>query len=207
MGDMKEIRDAALAYYYNLSKEQQQEVYTFFQAMDIDGDGGITIKEFQQIFISTFSVPRDSVNHLFREMDKNGDGVLDFEEAITLYYVLSNDRMVGCDGCKTPFLKGLYFTCVDCFDHSPTDSFDLCISCFGSRNYVHEHCNFLDNYAILRSKSAQTSSANSVDASDYEDYQVPRSKSLAALNAINTGLEIGNAVGNVVVAASSCIIM
>nr|XP_011463555.1 PREDICTED: uncharacterized protein LOC105351293 [Fragaria vesca subsp. vesca] len=202
MGDMKEIRDAALAYYYNLSKEQQHEVYTFFQAMDKDGDGAITIEEFEQI-LTLFS--RDYVNRLFRAIDKNGDGVLDFEEAITFYYVLCTYRMVNCDGCKDSLLTGLYFTCVDCFDHNQTTTFDLCISCYRTRNYVHEHCNFVDNYALLRTRAAyinhvstdqvqRTSSEKSVD-----DCQVPRSKSKkrAALKAINTSIDIGNTVGNV----------
>ncbi|KAL6185193.1 hypothetical protein ACLB2K_041327 [Fragaria x ananassa] len=132
--------------------------------MDKDGDGSITIKEFEEIL--TIS-SRHNANRLFRAMDKNGDGVLDFEEAITFYYVLCNYRMVGRDGCKDSLLTGLYFTCVDCFDHNQTTTFDLCISCYRTRNYVHQHCNFLDNYALLRTKAAYMVSTDQVQQNTY----------------------------------------
>ncbi|XP_061995248.1 uncharacterized protein LOC133713148 [Rosa rugosa] len=215
MGDIKEIRDAALAYYHNLSEKQKHEVYTFFQEIDTDGDGTITMEEFEQLFEGSYG---DHVNRTFQDLDKNGDGSLDFEESVTLYYSLMTQKIIGCDGCKTPFLKGLYFTCVECFEHNQTTTFDLCTSCYRSRNYVHEHCNFLDNYALLRIKAAYnnsgstnqpTSSAKSIDGYDLENYEVPRSRSkkVAALKAFTTGVEIGNAVGNIAVATGSCIIM
>lgn len=150
MGDMKEIRDAALAYYHNLSEEQKLVVYVFFQKWDTDGDGAITFKEFEQLFVCSGY----QINRIFQDLDKNGDVRLDFEESVTLVYCLTNLRVISCGGCKAPFLKGLYFTCVDCFDHNETITFDLCTSCYGSCNYVHHHSNFLDNYALLRARAA-----------------------------------------------------
>jgi hypothetical protein len=160
MGDMKEIRDAALAYYHNLSEEQKLNVYAFFQKMDTDGDGAITFKEFEQIFARSGGY---HINRIFQDVDKNGDGSLDFEESVTLYYSLVNQRTVACDGCNASFLKGLYFTCVDCFHHNQTTTFDLCTSCYGSRNYFHHHSNFLDNYALLRSKAAYKNKSGSTN--------------------------------------------
>ncbi|KAK9906022.1 hypothetical protein M0R45_000146 [Rubus argutus] len=194
MGDMKEIRDAALAYYHNLSEQQKLDVYAFFQKMDTDGDGAITFKEFEQIFAS--SSHGDHFNRIFQDVDKNGDGSLDFEESVTLYYSLVNGRVIGCDGCRVSFIKGLYFTCVDCFHHNETITFDLCSSCYGSRNYVHHHSNFLDNYALLRSKAAYNNKSNAV-----------LNTVNTGASVVNTGVNVANTVGNIASAASLCSIM
>ncbi|XP_021813464.1 uncharacterized protein LOC110756356 isoform X2 [Prunus avium] len=96
-------------------------------------------------------------------------GKLDFEEFITLYYLV-NSGMVLCDGhgCKVNFLKGLYFTCVDCFNYSKTNTFDLCTSCYRYRNFLHNHTNFLDNHVLMRCKAAylQDQPSSSDDQAD-----------------------------------------
>lgn len=150
------MHDAASAYYKNLPAELQQKAKEKFNEMDSDGSKTISSEEFQRSMgISS------EIKGCFELLDKNKDGKLNFNEFITLYYLVEGGRGVFCcgHGCKAdPFLKGLYFTCVECFHNNEAATFDLCTSCYSDRKHNHEHANFLDNYVLLRSKAACESS-------------------------------------------------
>nr|XP_048332845.1 calmodulin-4-like [Ziziphus jujuba var. spinosa] len=73
-------------YYRTMPQEQKHNAYNMFLAMDLNGDGRVTIDEYVEIFDElsfTISNPR-----FIRELDKNGDGILDFEEFVSLFYLL-----------------------------------------------------------------------------------------------------------------------
>ncbi|KAL6194685.1 hypothetical protein ACLB2K_035763 [Fragaria x ananassa] len=158
--DMQEIRNAALAYYQNLSDELKQKATERFKEMDSNGNGTISINEFRR------SLGSSEIKRCFQLLDKTGDGKLDFNEFITLYYLVESGRGVFCsgNGCKaSPFLNGLYFTCVECFHNNEAATFDLCTSCYRDGEYVHNHASFLDNYVLLRSKAACESTTPTED--------------------------------------------
>ncbi|VVB01306.1 unnamed protein product [Arabis nemorensis] len=123
---MDELHDAAIAYYNNGSIEQQTLARQFFRVMDINGNGRVSLQEFTNFLCRTAGLAWVHPE-MFTELDRNGDGQLDFWEVLTLYYV-ARTRTVGCDTCRR-LLNGLYFTCVTCFD-SPCDgdTFDLCVN-------------------------------------------------------------------------------
>ncbi|CAA7022973.1 unnamed protein product [Microthlaspi erraticum] len=147
---MDELHEVATAYYNNGSMEQQNLAWQFFRAMDVDGNGRVSIQEYTDFLRRTAGLAWVHPD-MFRELDRNGDGQLDFWEVLTLYYV-ARTRTISCRSCLRP-LNALYFTCVTCFD-SPCggDTFDLCVKCYMRRTYCHPHCMFLDSYVLLRAK-------------------------------------------------------
>lgn len=147
---MDELHEVATAYYNNGSMEQQNLVWQFFRAMDVDGNGRVSLQEYTEFLRRTAGLAWVHPD-MFRELDRNGDGQLDFWEVLTLYYV-ARTRTISCRSCLRP-LNGLYFTCVTCFD-SPCGggTFDLCVKCYMRRTYCHPHCMFLDSYVLLRAK-------------------------------------------------------
>lgn len=146
---MDELHQAAIAYYNNCSVEQQRLAWQFFQAMDVDKDGRVSLQEYSHFLCQTAGLAWVRPE-MFRELDRNGDGQLDFWEVLTLYYV-ARTRTISCRHCLRP-LNGLYFTCVTCFDAPCSDTFDLCLNCYRQRWYSHPHCLFLDSYVLLRSR-------------------------------------------------------
>ncbi|CAN8324294.1 unnamed protein product [Cochlearia groenlandica] len=147
---MDELNEAAIAYYNNGSTEQQNLSWQFFRAMDMDGNGHVSLQEYTDFLRRTAGLAWVHPD-MFRELDRNGDGQLDFWEVLTLYYV-ARTRTISCRTCLRP-LNGLHFTCVECFD-SPSGghTFDLCVKCYMRRTYTHQHRLFLDSYVLLRSK-------------------------------------------------------
>ncbi|KAF8364774.1 hypothetical protein HHK36_033250 [Tetracentron sinense] len=115
--------------------------------MDIDGDGRISYWEFMEFLRQR----GHEVNkyHSFMALDTDRNDYLDFYEVLVYYYVVKAGRRT-CTECKA-LMKGLYFTCVTCFD-SCHESYDLCSSCYRHARHVHHHTYFLDNYAMLLSK-------------------------------------------------------
>ncbi|KAF8388294.1 hypothetical protein HHK36_026960 [Tetracentron sinense] len=146
-GEMDEMCEAALAYYEAGSEELKQLAREFFCSMDIDGDGRISYWEFMEFLRQR----GHEVNkyHSFMALDTDRNDYLDFNEVLVYYYVVKAGRRT-CTECKA-LMKGLYFTCVTCFD-SCHESYDLCSSCYRHARHVHHHTYFLDNYAMLLSK-------------------------------------------------------
>ncbi|XVE65813.1 hypothetical protein DITRI_Ditri08aG0029500 [Diplodiscus trichospermus] len=154
---MDEIRATALAYYEKLPQPQKQQAQEFFRSMDGNRDGKVDLQDYitglKQLGLTTVA----NIG-FFKELDKNGNGCLDFDEVKTLFYLIQSGRFVFCGGCGE-FLKGVHFTCVDCFDNSTATSFHLCCSCYQNNNFQHHGgAVFVDNYELLQSKRPQQAS-------------------------------------------------
>lgn len=80
---MEQIRYAALAHYNSFPEEKKHQAYAVFQQFDTNGDGAVSIYEFQEIMGTG-----DSLWPLFQQLDTNRDGHLDYGEFITLYYLI-----------------------------------------------------------------------------------------------------------------------
>ncbi|XP_030933846.1 uncharacterized protein LOC115959548 [Quercus lobata] len=161
MANMEELHMAASAYYSNASDELRQRATEFFNSMDTNGDGGVSFNEFVQFFVQN-GYNRGDPN-FFRSLDRNGDGFLDFFEVLTFYYVFKT-RSVWCKYCGV-YLTGLYFTCVECFDHARGNTYDLCSTCYGERRHQqhhYHHNNFLDSYVLLRARAGLPAGAQNL---------------------------------------------
>ncbi|XP_030924087.1 uncharacterized protein LOC115950943 [Quercus lobata] len=144
---MEEFHEVAIAYYNNAPRNLQRLAWSFFLALDSDGDGQISYTEYIN-FLRQCGYGWISSN-FFKDLDRNRDGCLGFWEVLTLYYVIKT-RGLWCQGCQT-CLVGLYFTCVSCFD-SGSRTYDLCSACYKQKKFSHNHTNFMDNHLLLRSK-------------------------------------------------------
>ncbi|KAA8527811.1 hypothetical protein F0562_035320 [Nyssa sinensis] len=147
---MEDIRAAALAYYGTGSDKLKQMASSFFESLDHKGDGKVMVRElvdfFKQKGYETIKP------NFFKELGKDDEhGSLDFEEFMVVYYVVKTS-WPSCQECGA-FLKETYFNCVKCFDHGDS-TYDLCTVCFGQgKTCTHKHTVFMDNHALLRSKS------------------------------------------------------
>jgi hypothetical protein len=122
---MEEIRRAAGAYYENLPDEEKRNARFSFNEMDKNKDGKINLDEYVEYLKKDNNTVLPS---LFTALDKDGNGTLDFDEAIVLYYIMQSGSAIICQSCKT-FLAGAYFTCSQCFfnDDDSVSTFDVCL--------------------------------------------------------------------------------
>lgn len=140
----------------NASEEVRNLAKKTFKSIDTDGNGRISRKEFENFLRQN---GEDYESDELRELDRNGDGTLDFFEFITMYYMLVNRAL--CDQCNK-WLHGLCFSCVTCFRYEE-DTFDLCSNCYRKREFSHHHDDqFLDNYAMLALIKPSQSGSQSV---------------------------------------------
>lgn len=127
--------------YYNKSTKIKAQAGRFFSAMDTNGDGAITKKEFSS-FLKKSKFLSKWIEHdrIFADADKDNSGELDFDEYITFVHKVFT--WFVCDGCGQEFAQGkAHLTCVKCFRNGRR-SFDLCSSCHSAKNYKHEHKDF-----------------------------------------------------------------
>ncbi|KAL5712337.1 hypothetical protein ACHQM5_014523 [Ranunculus cassubicifolius] len=142
---MEETREVALAYYTNSTEEVKIAAKGFFNNIDKDKDGKISVEEFVEFLKEKFPM----LKLKFADLDKDGNGFLDFEEFIVFYYI-AKFRCYRCDVCGNP-LNATFFTCRDCFKKKDAkDSYDICVGCYKEMKFNHEHKVFVDNHAMLR---------------------------------------------------------
>ncbi|KAI8566554.1 hypothetical protein RHMOL_Rhmol02G0049700 [Rhododendron molle] len=145
---MEEMREAAMAYYANMSKDQQKTLVSFYKSIDANGNGEVSIQEYLDSLVKKGHNLGLHTN-LFKLLDKNDHGTLDFEESVTFFYMLTSNRLVICAGCQS-YLWGLHFLCIKCHKVDKEKTYDLCCSCYRNKNFTHAHSCFMDNYALLR---------------------------------------------------------
>jgi len=146
---MEEIRRAAAAYYENLPDEERELPDFLSMKWTKNKDGKINLDEYVEYLKKDNNTVLPS---LFTALDKDGNGTLDFDEAIVLYYIMQSGRAIICQSCKT-FLAGAYFTCSQCFfnDDDSVSTFDVCCDCYGGKKFTHNDGHiFCDNYTLLR---------------------------------------------------------
>jgi hypothetical protein len=151
---MEEIRRAAVAYYENQPAKNKKLARKAFKAMDKSRDGKISLSEYVD-YLKKKKASDFTHQSIFSLLDKDGNGSLDFEEAIVLYYIMQSGRALICKSCNT-FLAGAYFSCSQCFFNDSVSTYEICCECYGGKNFKHHDCAiFCDNYTLLRqSRSA-----------------------------------------------------
>lgn len=151
---MEGIREIAKSYYQKASQDEKNSVQHFFNKLDINGDGKISVEEIKKSITSWLST-----EDVFKELDVDGNETLDFDEVLCLYYMEKKLNIVRCSGCFDVLL-GPYFSCILCLGKSP-DTYDLCCSCYrGESPSSHEHSsdNLLDHHSLIRLLRERTTS-------------------------------------------------
>ncbi|XP_010274595.1 PREDICTED: uncharacterized protein LOC104609874 isoform X1 [Nelumbo nucifera] len=218
--ELEQIRKVALAYYQGSSDETKQHAEKLFKKMDADGDGKVSFNEFSDFFMKSkgLTVPK----LCFEELDKDGNGFMDLEESIVLFYIIQT-RRISCDGCGS-LIKGMYFTCVQCFFNTKTAvNYNLCCDCHRSGKSAAgcEHNTLVDNYALLQDIKA-TLNMEKADKSEellgenIGEELIDRAwdifgEDIGILDAAGEAVEAGNAAGeillNAIDVATNCSIM
>ncbi|KAG5560456.1 hypothetical protein RHGRI_003691 [Rhododendron griersonianum] len=94
---MGEIHEAAKAHNANLSESGKREVQNGCTKLDMDGDGAVSCHEYSN-YVSKDGYELDVVD----VPDKNGDGMLDFNERLTCHAAgTTNELCCKCYGDKT----------------------------------------------------------------------------------------------------------
>ncbi|KAG5560472.1 hypothetical protein RHGRI_003701 [Rhododendron griersonianum] len=111
---------------------------------------------------SDYITERRYRSNLFDVADKNRDGMLDFEEFLTLHFIYNQRGYTSCKDCSVVLL-GIHFVCVKCYDAGK--DYDLCCKCYGNKSYSHldDHTDFRDIYSLLELRKPKPASAAYLD--------------------------------------------
>ncbi|XP_010277739.1 PREDICTED: uncharacterized protein LOC104612120 isoform X2 [Nelumbo nucifera] len=88
--EMEQKRRDALTWYQGCCPQIKNLAGEFFRNMDTDGDGSISIIEFRDFLSKTEEYHYDS--NIFYKLDRNRDGVLDFNEIIVFFYMTKDNQ-------------------------------------------------------------------------------------------------------------------
>lgn len=148
---MEDLVKTARLYYDKSYSDIQDAAKEFFHALDSNKDGKVSLQEFLWFMRQQGHVKLRSSN-FFKELDKEGKGLLGIDEVMAVYYIIKSGRPF-CGGCGD-FIPAMYFTCSKCF-HNGNNFFCVCPKYFKKEAYDHEHFTFIDNYALLEAKRIQ----------------------------------------------------
>ncbi|KAG8369784.1 hypothetical protein BUALT_Bualt14G0049700 [Buddleja alternifolia] len=183
VSEMDGIRRIARAYYAKASEDEKNSMQKFFNTLDSNGDGKVTLGEFNKSVSSSLS--DENKESIFRQLDANGDGTLDFDEVLALYYMEEKVEIVKCSECSN-LLVGPYFSCLMCLETNP-NTYDLCCACYQRGKFVHNHsfdC-LLDHHSLLNLLRDRHQSADAAITQT-------KSKWKTALAAFELALSIGS---------------
>ncbi|KAJ6422685.1 hypothetical protein OIU84_027618 [Salix udensis] len=117
---MEEIRRAAGAFYEHLPAKDKKLARKKFKAMDKSGDGQISLREYEK-YLKKIKATDFTHQSLFRALDKDDNGSLDFDEAFLLFYIME------------------------------ISTYEICCDCYGGKKFTHHgDATFCDNYTLLR---------------------------------------------------------
>ncbi|KAI8030587.1 hypothetical protein LOK49_LG01G01329 [Camellia lanceoleosa] len=113
---MEEKRETAQVYYKAMPKKARKLAKEFFKKMDDNGDTKVSLIKFAGLMGEE---GYEAMNNptFFKEIIKNKNGELDFDDVKTLYYIIQSGRPM-C-GCSRKLIVGMNFTCVKCFSCDP----------------------------------------------------------------------------------------
>ncbi|KAG5224153.1 calcium-dependent protein [Salix suchowensis] len=156
---MEEIRRAAMAYFEYLPVEDKKRARYIFDSMDENGDGQINLDEYVE-YLNKNNKTVLTHPSMFRALDKNNNGSLDFEEVIVLYYITQSGRALICKSCHT-LLTNLYFSCSQCFFKGKSVStYEICCDCYRGKKFTHHgDAIFCDNHILLSQSRGLTQEA------------------------------------------------
>lgn len=88
---------------------------------------------------------------IFRVLDSNKDGLLDFDDFLVLFYIKKG--VIGdyvCSYCGELLSGRPFFSCVPCLPQFP-NTFDLCCHCYSRGDFHHHHpsTDFLHDEALV----------------------------------------------------------
>ncbi|XP_073149935.1 uncharacterized protein [Henckelia pumila] len=143
---MEGIRAIAIAYYDRATKGEKELVKQYFNKFDIKGDGKISLQQYKKGVAKHLSD-----ENIFRKLDANGDGSLDFEEVVCVYYMEKKLGLHKCGACAE-LLMGAYFSCLRCVEDGVDPECRLCCACYHRGDFVHDHSlgSFLDQHTMAK---------------------------------------------------------
>ncbi|KZV34031.1 hypothetical protein F511_02804 [Dorcoceras hygrometricum] len=140
------LKQLARAAYDRTSEEGRSLVNQAFAKIDTSGDGRLSPLEFSRMFD-----PGLEHQSMFRLFDVNGDGSLDFDEFLAIYYYFVKlGTFLVCSGCGCHLL-GPFFSCSLCLGKG-NDTFDLCCACHRGGRVAHQHSieDLMDHYSLIK---------------------------------------------------------
>lgn len=118
-----------------------------FEKLDLNNDGKISLREFTMGVECALSNDR-----VFKQLDSDSDGALDFDDILVLFYYKRDAiTVLRCDGCRE-LSFGPTFSCFEC---SRDRSYALCCNCYGGGKFPHRHP-LLHDQALLAKLSKAT---------------------------------------------------
>ncbi|PQP94085.1 uncharacterized protein Pyn_25904 [Prunus yedoensis var. nudiflora] len=118
---MEELRQTVLAYYKDAAQHIKWSVDECFVEMNVDGNDRVSRQEFLAYMEMHEYCKHPSTCSFFNELKKEEKG----------------GGKPFCDGHCGSFIKGMYFTCVKCFDghehgrcRVPNNTFNVCTACY-----------------------------------------------------------------------------
>ncbi|KAG6393065.1 hypothetical protein SASPL_147295 [Salvia splendens] len=128
-------RRIARALYERASQSEKREASEFYERLKSKRDGKIRVLEFKKGVESSLSKEK-----IFKQLDLNGDGFLEFEDVLLLFYhsVKKAITILRCRGCSVLIFATAY-SCFQCFFNTADHRFSLCHACYATGKVQHGH--------------------------------------------------------------------
>ncbi|MCO5572523.1 hypothetical protein L7F22_026278 [Adiantum nelumboides] len=137
----KDLSLIAELHYSRLPDAFKIKASEFFDTLDLDGDGTVTLSELLNSNLEG-NFGEDFIKDVFYSLDVEGKNHLNFRESLTLYYLCMYSARL-CEGCERNIPHGLGYTCLKCWKEGVSSvhnqAYCVCLECYSSLNYQHEH--------------------------------------------------------------------
>ncbi|KAG6394869.1 hypothetical protein SASPL_145459 [Salvia splendens] len=118
-------RRIARGLYERASQSEKREASEFYEKLKSKRDGKIRALDFNKGVESSLSKEK-----IFKQLDLDGDGFLDFDDVLLLFYhsIKKAITILRCRGCSI-LIYGTAHSCFQCFFNTADHRFSLCHDC------------------------------------------------------------------------------